>query len=132
VTVAGNLKFDVHAAEEADATLQLKALAHGLRLVVAGSTLEGEEAALLDAWPQLLEADPQLAMVLAPRHPERFGTVAALLENSGLAWVKRSDWRSKPAGTLQPLKPGQIVCSTRSANWPQSTRWPRWPLWAAA
>jgi 3-deoxy-D-manno-octulosonic-acid transferase len=109
VTVAGNLKFDVHAAEEADATLQLKALAHGLRLFVAGSTLEGEEAALLDAWPQLLEADPQLAMVLAPRHPERFGTVAALLENSGLAWVKRSDWRSKPAGTLQPLKPGQIV-----------------------
>jgi 3-deoxy-D-manno-octulosonic-acid transferase len=109
VTVAGNLKFDVHAAAEADATLQLKALARGLRLLVAGSTLEGEEAALLEAWPQLLEADPQLAMVLAPRHPERFGTVAALLENSGLAWVKRSDWRSRPDGALQPLRPGQIV-----------------------
>jgi 3-deoxy-D-manno-octulosonic-acid transferase len=108
VTVAGNLKFDVRAAEEADATIRLKALAHGLRLVVAGSTLEGEEAALLDAWPQLLEADPQLAMVLAPRHPERFGAVAALLENSGRDWVRRSDWRSRPAGSLQPLKPDQI------------------------
>ena len=76
VTVAGNLKFDVRAAEEAEATRLLKALAGGLRLVVAGSTLEGEEAALLEAWPRLLEADPQLAMVLAPRHPERFVAVA--------------------------------------------------------
>ena len=66
VTVAGNLKFDVRAAWEAEATVQLKALAADLRLVVAGSTLEGEEAALVDAWPRLLEADPQLAMVLAP------------------------------------------------------------------
>jgi 3-deoxy-D-manno-octulosonic-acid transferase len=109
VSVAGNLKFDVHAAEEADATIQLKALATDLRLVVAGSTLEGEEAALLDAWPQLLEADPQLVMVLAPRHPERFGAVAALLNQSSFEWVKRSDWRSTSTGALKPLRPGQIV-----------------------
>ena len=109
VTVAGNLKFDVRAVEEAEATRLLKALTPNLRLVVAGSTLEGEEAALLEAWPKLLEADPQLAMVLAPRHPERFGAVAALLDNSGFPWVKRSDWSSQPAGTLKPLNPGQIV-----------------------
>jgi len=94
VTVAGNLKFDVRAAQEADATRELKRLAGGLRIVVAGSTLEGEEAALLEAWPRLLEADPQLAMVLAPRHPERFAAVAALLDKSGVAWVRRSDWRA--------------------------------------
>ena len=109
LSVAGNLKFDVRAAEEADATRQLKALAPNLRLIVAGSTLEGEESALLEAWPQLLAADPQLALVLAPRHPERFGAVAALLASSGVSWVKRSDWRSQPAGTLRPLNPGQIV-----------------------
>ena len=67
---------------------------------MAGSTLEGEEAALLEAWPRLLEADPQLAMVLAPRHPERFGAVAALLEQSGIPWVKRSDWQSQPSTAL--------------------------------
>jgi 3-deoxy-D-manno-octulosonic-acid transferase len=107
VSVAGNLKFDVRAAEEAEATRALKRLAAGLRLVVAGSTLEGEEAALLEAWPRLLAADAQLAMVLAPRHPERFGAVAALLDRSGLAWVRRSDWRaaepgSGTAGRLEP------------------------------
>ncbi|MGB9407898.1 MAG: 3-deoxy-D-manno-octulosonic acid transferase [Terracidiphilus sp.] len=109
VSVASNLKFDVHAAEEADATRLLKALAFNLRLIVAGSTLEGEEAALLEAWPRLLEADPQLAMVLAPRHPERFAAVAALLDNSGVPWVRRSDWRSNPEGSLHPLLPGSIV-----------------------
>ncbi len=83
VTVSGNLKFDVRAAQEAEATQLLKCSADGLRFVVAGSTLEGEEAALLEAWPKLLEGDPQLAMVLAPRHPERFGAVAALLAEIG-------------------------------------------------
>jgi 3-deoxy-D-manno-octulosonic-acid transferase len=106
VAVAGNLKFDVRAAEEAEATRLLNASATGLRFVVAGSTLEGEEAALLEAWPQLLSADAQLAMVLAPRHPERFAAVAALLERSGNQWARRSEWMAKPA---EPLRFGEIV-----------------------
>ena len=109
VTVAGNLKFDVRTAEEADATRQIKKRSPGLRLIVAGSTLEGEENALLEAWPRLLQADPQLAMVLAPRHPERFAAVATLLERSGIPWAQRSAWRHAPEGSLKPLIPGQIV-----------------------
>src|ERR1700679_3430967 len=38
VSAAGNLKFDVRAAKEAEATRLLKALGPGLRYVVAGST----------------------------------------------------------------------------------------------
>jgi 3-deoxy-D-manno-octulosonic-acid transferase len=109
VTLAGNLKFDVRSAEEAEATLQLKALAPALRFVVAGSTLEGEEAALLEAWPQLLQADPQLVLVLAVRHPERFSAVAALLDASGLPWLRRSEWRGESPRQLKPLAAGQIV-----------------------
>jgi 3-deoxy-D-manno-octulosonic-acid transferase len=109
VSVAGNLKFDIRATQEAEATVQLKALGKGLRFVVAGSTLEGEEAALLGAWLRLIEVDPKLILVLAPRHPERFGAVGALLANSGISWVKRSDWRTVSIEKLQPLSPGQIV-----------------------
>jgi len=109
VSVAGNLKFDVRAAQEADATRLLKSLALNLRIVVAGSTLEGEEAALLEVWPVLLAAYPQLAMVLAPRHPERFAAVAALLEQSGIQWTRRSDWRSQPDAAIPQIRPGQIV-----------------------
>ncbi len=109
VTVAGNLKFDVRATQEAEATRLLRSRARDLRFVVAGSTLEGEEAALLEAWPRLVEADPNLVMVLAPRHPERFGAVAALLANSGARWLRRSDWKGKPEGAIVPVEPGQII-----------------------
>jgi 3-deoxy-D-manno-octulosonic-acid transferase len=109
VSVAGNLKFDVRVVEESEANRLLKAVTPGLRLVVAGSTLEGEEAALLEVWPRLLAADPRLAMVLAPRHPERFESVAALLDRSGVSWVRRSAWTGNPAESVAPVRGGQIV-----------------------
>ena len=108
VSVAGNLKFDVRAAEEAAVTKLLRDMAAGCRLVVAGSTLEGEEAVLLEAWPRLLGMDPNLILVLAPRHPERFGAVAAQLQKSGMRWKKRSDWTVGSADQGR-LEPGQIV-----------------------
>ncbi|HUD57591.1 MAG TPA: 3-deoxy-D-manno-octulosonic acid transferase [Terracidiphilus sp.] len=109
VTVAGNLKFDIRAAQEAEATRLLKAIGPGLRYIVAGSTLEGEEAALLEAWPEIGEADSQLALVLAPRHPERFAAVAALLQKSGSKWIERSLWKDRPAEQIEPVSAGQII-----------------------
>jgi 3-deoxy-D-manno-octulosonic-acid transferase len=108
VTVSGNLKFDVRVPQEAEATRLLKSLGAGLRFVVAGSTLDGEETALLEVWPKLLAADANLAMVLAPRHPERFGTVAGLLAESGVAWVRRSEWKGS-SGEIAAMRPGQVV-----------------------
>jgi 3-deoxy-D-manno-octulosonic-acid transferase len=107
VRVAGNLKFDVRAAAETEATRLLKSLAPGPRFVVAGSTLDGEEQALLDAWPEIQGADPSLVLVVAARHPERFGAVAALLERSGLPWVRRSAW--KAGETAPEWAPGQVI-----------------------
>lgn len=107
VSVAGNLKFDVRVAQEAEVTRLLRPAQ--VRFIVAGSTLEGEESALLDVWPRLLAVQPQLAMVLAPRHPERFGAVAALLDRSGCAWVRRSAWKTEPPDPQDPLRPGAIL-----------------------
>jgi 3-deoxy-D-manno-octulosonic-acid transferase len=109
VTVTGNLKFDVRAAQEAEATRLLRSLGPGLRFIVAGSTLDGEESALLEIWPKLLKADPQLGMVIAPRHPERFGAVAVLLQRSGFRWILRSAWKTPPESALEPLAAGQII-----------------------
>jgi 3-deoxy-D-manno-octulosonic-acid transferase len=109
VTVAGNLKFDVRGGDGTGATDLLKTQAEGLRFLVAGSTLDGEEEALLQAWPTVLAVEPDLLLVIAPRHPERFNDVAALLEKSGAAWVRRSSWPSHWAGAPRLLAPGQIV-----------------------
>jgi 3-deoxy-D-manno-octulosonic-acid transferase len=109
VVVAGNLKFDVRAAEESEATRLLKVLGYGLRFLVAGSTLEGEEIALIQNRVSLLAANTKILIVLAPRHPERFEAVANLLTQSGVPWVRRSAWSGKPDDSLEPLRAGQFV-----------------------
>ena len=62
---------------------------------------------MLDAWPQLLAADPQLVMVLAPRHPERFAAVRRCLRSRAIRWTRRSDWNSRAGGCR--FRPGEIV-----------------------
>jgi 3-deoxy-D-manno-octulosonic-acid transferase len=107
VSVAGNLKFDVRAVQAAEVTRLLRPAP--LQFLVAGSTLEGEEAALLEVWPRLLKAGHPLAMVLAPRHPERFDQVAALLDRSSIPSVRRSAWKSHPPDAQHPLWPGEVL-----------------------
>jgi 3-deoxy-D-manno-octulosonic-acid transferase len=109
VSVAGNLKFDVRAAHEVEATRLLRRLAPNADILVAGSTLEGEESAVIGAHRSVLPQYPSLITVLAPRHPERFDYVAALLDASGVTWVRRSAWRGREDSALAMLKPGQIV-----------------------
>lgn len=109
ISVAGNLKFDVRIPVEAEATRILEAAGSGLRFLVAGSTLDGEERALLEAWPALLNAEPGLVLLLAPRHPERFAAVEGMLSASGFPWTRRSDWRSGGAVPGEPLTPGEVV-----------------------
>ena len=105
VRVGGNLKFDVRSPEAARVTDEIRHnLATHAKLLVAGSTLDGEESMLVRAWPHIVAACPEARMVIAPRHPERFTPVAALLKNSGLQWTRRSEWITEP----RQLPPGSI------------------------
>ncbi len=58
--------------------------------LVAGSTRDGEDALVLEAFATLRASDPTLALVLAPRHPERADAVAAACAAAQLACVRRS------------------------------------------
>jgi 3-deoxy-D-manno-octulosonic-acid transferase len=109
VSVSGNLKFDVRVPGETDATRFLKDQAEGRRFIVAGSTLEGEETALAEAWPKLLAADPELILVVAPRHPDRFKPVLEELKQAGISVVRRSDWPKRWAGAPRLLRSGEVV-----------------------
>lgn len=85
--VTGNLKFD----QPQQPPQTHKPMAHTARpMVVAGSTHEGEESALLDAWPTLLVQHPNALLVIVPRHPERFDEVAKQIEGRGLGFARRS------------------------------------------
>lgn len=94
VRVTGNMKFDGAQTDRANpATERLRRLA-GLRpddiVFLAGSTQEPEEAMALATYRQLAGGWPALRLILVPRHPDRFPTVARMLDQSGLAWQRRS------------------------------------------
>ena len=65
-------------------------------MLVCGSTVDGEEPLLLKAFENLLVQHPRAVMILAPRHPERFAAVAALLEQMSIRFCRRSVWNGEP------------------------------------
>lgn len=89
IEVTGNLKYETpEPPSHPELEARLLALAAGRTIVVAGSTMPGEEEAVLDA---LAMADPNAVMlVLAARHPERWEAVAALAASRFPATVRRS------------------------------------------
>jgi 3-deoxy-D-manno-octulosonic-acid transferase len=89
VEVAGNLKFDVVPPPQLLALgAQLQQRIGSRPVLLAASTREGEEALVLDAFARIgIEG---LLLLLVPRHPQRFGEVAALLEKRKLAYLRRS------------------------------------------
>ena len=96
VRMTGNLKYDLRESRESELVTMLRAhLPAGARVVVCGSTLEGEERVLLEAWPAILAAEPDAVMVLAPRHPDRFAAVAGMVEDGGFALVRASEFRQQ-------------------------------------
>jgi 3-deoxy-D-manno-octulosonic-acid transferase len=91
--VTGNLKFDVELPtgllEQGEAIRQTWG---SKRLVLlAGSTHEGDETPVLEAFKQLLRQFPKALLVLVPRHPERFGRAARLAQACGLTVCLHSE-----------------------------------------
>lgn len=94
--VTGSIKFDIKLdVELVDQAGQLKQRwsGAGQRLIwLAASTHEGEESVLIDAFKQLKQQPDfaSLLLVIVPRHPERFDTVAELVTASGCRLLRRT------------------------------------------
>jgi 3-deoxy-D-manno-octulosonic-acid transferase len=100
VEVSGNVKFDY---QPDDAPLEiapeLEEMIGTRKVVVFGSTMEGEDEALL---PEIegLVAQQRAFVIIAPRKPERFELMAGLLATSQLRYVRRSEWQPGGADVL--------------------------------
>ncbi len=98
VSVTGSLKFDsleaptpISHGKPRERVLRFFHVAPGRVVIVAGSTLRGEEAAVLRAFARVKTTQPTAMVILAPRHPERFGEVERLAREAGFVAVRRSD-----------------------------------------
>ncbi|MGI8467775.1 MAG: 3-deoxy-D-manno-octulosonic acid transferase [Pyrinomonadaceae bacterium] len=97
VKVTGNIKFDQPTDEtESELTNKFRErfqISEDAPLIVAASTHAPEEEWILDAFKNLREnfaASPP-RLLIAPRHPERFDEVSALVKKSGFDYARRSE-----------------------------------------
>jgi len=95
VITLGNLKCDQEVpllteGEKAHlySTLNLRP---GQNIFIAGSTHRGEEEMVLEVFKRLRESCADLTLILAPRHPERFGEVAGLISRCRLDFVRKTE-----------------------------------------
>jgi 3-deoxy-D-manno-octulosonic-acid transferase len=87
IMVTGNLKFDQKISTVKSSPVSLRASS---KVITAGSTHRGEEAALLDVFRRLREKFPELVLIIAPRHPERFDEVEGLVNRAGYDCQRRT------------------------------------------
>jgi len=98
VTVTGSLKFDsleipspISHGKPRERVLRYFRLSPNRVVVVAGSTVRGEEVAVLRAFQRIRTLLPGALAILAPRQPERFGEVERLARDAGFVTMRRSD-----------------------------------------
>ena len=112
VRVCGNMKFDAAPASPTsrdieDLRLEL-VLEKDAPLIVAGSTHEGEEISVVNAYKTVLSTVPHARLLIAPRHPERFDDVESLVRKAGLKVWRRS----RPDGRPEPGSNPVILLDT--------------------
>jgi 3-deoxy-D-manno-octulosonic-acid transferase len=87
------LKFDIRLSAPAKIVQDLRsAIPQNSPVIVCGSTAEGEEGLVLEAFKQVQRQFPAAVMILAPRHPERFDKVTNLIASLDIAFLRRSSW----------------------------------------
>jgi 3-deoxy-D-manno-octulosonic-acid transferase len=97
IVVGGNVKYDLEADRRPlEWQDELRKCAGGRPIVVAGSTMEGEEPQVLDALAGAGADGTAPFLILAPRHPERFDGVARIVADRGLILARRSSTHPIP------------------------------------
>ena len=99
LTITGSLKFDITVA---DAVIRAgKQLRHRLGakrpVWIAASTHQGEDEIVLEAHRVLLKRCPDALLILVPRHPERFQSVAGEITAHDLSYIRRTE---QPKGAI--------------------------------
>ncbi len=87
----GNIKFDM-SIDDSEISF-LKEWGHPL--FIAGSTRDGEEPYILDAYLKLRNKHPALRLLLAPRHIERAGEISRMMDERGLDYSRRSKGKGR-------------------------------------
>jgi 3-deoxy-D-manno-octulosonic-acid transferase len=92
--VTGNLKNDIPSQQvneiERTRLRTLYAIPQDCCVLTAGSTRDGEEQYVISTYKKLTAERDNLFLVLVPRHPDRTGEIASLLDSAGVRYQRRT------------------------------------------
>ena len=91
--VMNNLKFDIKKPE-----INFEFNTGNSKILLAGSTHQGEDEIVLNVFKELKSKDSNLKMILAPRHLTRVEEVISLIEKYGFSYDLRSNDRKNLEG----------------------------------
>ncbi len=99
LVVTGSVKFDIAVSDAQRAAARHWRAQVARPVWIAASTHPGEDELVLAAHRQILARTPQALLLLVPRHPERFDSVAALIQATGFTLARRSQLATPAADT---------------------------------
>jgi 3-deoxy-D-manno-octulosonic-acid transferase len=89
--ITGNIKFDLSVPDDmSQRIMELKTHLANRPVWIGASTHKGEDEILLEAHQVILHTHPDCLFILVPRHPERFDTVAELIDSYEFSYSRRS------------------------------------------
>ena len=96
ISVTGSLKFDAlerlpTPGRGPERVLRFFRVPQNRPVIIAGSTLKGEEEPVIRAFNRLRAAGTSAMLIIAARHPERFTDVERLCRQEGLVVVRRTE-----------------------------------------
>jgi len=96
IVVTGSLKFDSLELSPIpgrgrERVLRFFRVSPGRPVIIAGSTLKGEEEPVIRAFNRIRASGANALLIIAARHPERFDEVERLCRQEGLTVVRRSE-----------------------------------------
>ncbi len=104
ISLTGNIKYDIPSPPVSRRDLfERFGLLPGTPVLIAGSTDEGEEKPVLEAFRTVRSKIPEAWLILAPRHPERSGRVNRLAAQEGLTLHRLQGNRDRDAGDSDGL-----------------------------
>lgn len=108
ILVNGNAKYDgletrmdARVEQRMRGMLRLKGMS--TPVMVAGSTRDGEEKMILEAYKKILKRFPETILIIAPRHVERVSRIEALVARHGLQSERWTDISSPGGKRTRPV-----------------------------
>jgi 3-deoxy-D-manno-octulosonic-acid transferase len=106
VVVGGNVKYDFLIDEAQPELSQKMARIYKIdgkrRVFIAGSTREGEEEIIIEAYLDLVKTYPEMILIIVPRHSKRCRNIESLLRSRSLNYCLRSSLKNDTKKDLDP------------------------------